>query len=87
MTVFRYTDNLMALKPNPPCQLSLWEKPFFSKLNDVILMKQKCLCCEFPVYKFSAQKSSNSLLPKHCFCYHRIPSDLFLEYSNDNFLL
>ena len=27
MTVFfSYTDNLMALKPNPPCQLSLWEE-------------------------------------------------------------
>ena len=21
-----YTDNLMAIKPNPPCQLSLWEE-------------------------------------------------------------
>ena len=27
MTVFfSYTDNLMALKPNPLCQLSLWEE-------------------------------------------------------------
>ena len=24
---FSYTDNLMALKPNLPCQLSLWRKP------------------------------------------------------------
>ena len=26
MTVFSYTDNLMALRLNPPCQLSLWEE-------------------------------------------------------------
>ena len=45
-------------------------------------MKQECLCCEFPVYKFSAQKSSNNLLLKYCLRYHRIPNDL-LEYSND----
>ena len=23
---FSHTDNLMTLKPNPPCQLSLWEE-------------------------------------------------------------
>ena len=25
-SIFSYTDNPMALKPNPPCQLSLWEE-------------------------------------------------------------
>ena len=65
-------------------ELPLWKSHFF-QLNDVILMKQKCLCCEYPVYRFSAQKSSNSLLLKHCSRYHRIPNDMFLEYSNDIF--
>ena len=49
-------------------------------------MKQKCFRRKYPVYKFSVQKSSNSLLLKHCLRYHRIPNDLFLENSNDNFL-
>ena len=25
-SIFSYTDYLMPLKPNPPCQLSLWEE-------------------------------------------------------------
>ena len=25
-SIFSYTDNLMALKPNSTCQLSLWEE-------------------------------------------------------------
>ena len=25
-SIVSYIDNLMALKPNPPCQLSLWEE-------------------------------------------------------------